>query len=434
MRRNYVEAMIAHLLLVPLVSASFAGVGGAPAPLLRGARPDTSFGGGRGWATTEIPGTNSQAEAAVVTPNNRIVVAGQSATPTGDSQVLVVRYRSDGTLDPSFGLNGIFKSALPAADAPFNATAIAQQPTTGKLVVVGGYAQDSILLLRLTPSGQLDWTFGAAHTGVVRLPVGGTGGAMAIDGGGRIVAGAANANVRGKPMVVARFSADGILDTSFGQNGTVSLLFWDTSKAAGTNVSRLNAGADGTVTGFGRLDGVGSGPQHGAVFRLSPSGALAPGFGDGGHSDVTPPAGGPKDWYACAMTVDTRGRMVLTGGLGNADLMTARLTPNGAIDSSYGTNGNGIVITDVQGTDLSGQTTCGAAVDATSAVTTGVGATLVQLTSRGAPNTAFAPGGFITIGAPPQVNLNAVNGAGAARIVIAGFAGNAVYVARYWTR
>ncbi|HUQ62836.1 MAG TPA: hypothetical protein VM121_03680 [Acidimicrobiales bacterium] len=427
--------MIAHLLLVPLVSASFVGIGRAPAPLLTGARPDTSFGAGRGWVTTEIPGSGSQAEAALVMPDNRIVVAGQSAAPNGESQVLVVRYRSDGTLDPSFGSNGIFKSSLPTADAPFNATAIAQQPTTGKLVVTGGYAQDSILLSRLTPAGQLDPTFGAAHTGVVRLPVGGTGEAMTIDGKGRILAGAFNANVRGKPMVVARFSSDGILDTSFGQNGIVNLLFWDISSAAGTTVSTLIAAADGSVTGFGRLDGVGSGPQHGAVFRLSPNGALAPGFGSGGHADITPPAGGPKDWYPCSMsTVDSRGRMVVTGGLGNSALMTARLSANGKIDGSYGTAGNGIVVTPVGGNNVGGQTTCGAALDATGDLTTGIGATLVQLTSRGAPDTHFGPGGFVTIGAPAQVNLNAVRNAGAARIVIAGFAGNAVYVARYWTR
>src|SRR3954471_24029070 len=112
-----------------------------------GARPDPSFGGGRGWVTTAIPGATSFASS-VVTSNNRIAIAGEAVGANANVQVLVAQYRSNGTLDNAFGSNGIFTTALPAADGPFRATAIALQPSTGKLVVAGGYGEGSILLLR----------------------------------------------------------------------------------------------------------------------------------------------------------------------------------------------------------------------------------------------------------------------------------------------
>jgi uncharacterized delta-60 repeat protein len=383
--------------------------------------------------TTEIPGTTSTAEAALVTPNNRIVVAGQ--TVKGDnSQAMVARYLSNGLLDKSFGTNGIFTTSVPASDGPLNASAIAYQPATGGLVAAGRYAEDSILLLRLTPAGQLDPKFGPDHNGLVRLKVDGPGISVATDGSGRILVGAWNRTLAGAPMVVARFSPDGVLDTSFGQAGIVQVAFWDTVHAASSGVVALTAAADGSVIGVGHIDyiGLSAGGGTAGVFRLLPSGALAPGFGRGGHIEIAFESSSTTDraWFPCAMVLDSRGRIVVTGAdLDAPDLLTARLTPNGALDSSFGTGGR--VVT--SGLGGNSGTNCGAAADSRNAVTVGMGATLVQLTSTGVPNTNFGPGGFVPIGTPPQVSLFAVTRAGAGRIVLAGSAGQAVYLARYLT-
>jgi uncharacterized delta-60 repeat protein len=414
-------------------------VGAAPRSSVTGARPDTSFGAGRGWVTTEVPGTSSVGAAAVITPNNRIAVAGLSATPTGNVQVVVARYRSDGSLDPTFGVNGIFQSAFPAADAPFQATAISHQPSTGKLVVAGGYGTGSILVLRLTPTGQLDPTFGPQHNGFVTVPVAGIAHSMGIDGKGRILVGSFDGTTIGKPMIVARFSPNGILDSSYGQNGLARLLFWNSQTAASAGISTLNVAADGSATGMGHIDYIG-GNGHGAagVFRLSPSGQLVPGFGSGGHTEVDFTFIAPRQfWFPCAMTVDARGRIVVTGDGDVASgpaLLTARLTPNGTLDTSYGPAGTGRVVTQGLGGTADGQTNCGASVDATSATTVGVGAVLVQLTSRGVPNPKFGPGGIVQIGTPANVSLFGLTNAGSAKVLLTGSAGNAAYLARYWTR
>jgi hypothetical protein len=76
-------------------------------------------------------------------------------------------------------------------------------------------------------------------------------------------------------------------------------------------------------------------------------------------------------------------------------------------------------------------TTCGATSTAAGSLTVGVGSTLAQLQPNGAPDGRFAPGGRIGIAKPRQVSINAVARSGSRLVVLAGSAGNAVYVARY---
>ncbi len=87
-----------------------------------------------------------------------IVVVGGTITPSGNGQLIVVRYRSNGQLDRSFANGGIFKSALPVAKGPFLATSVVQDRSTGKLLIAGGHGLDSMLVVRLTRRGRLDRT------------------------------------------------------------------------------------------------------------------------------------------------------------------------------------------------------------------------------------------------------------------------------------
>jgi hypothetical protein len=81
---------------------------------------------------------------------------------------------------------------------------------------------------------------------------------------------------------------------------------------------------------------------------------------------------------------------------------------------------------------LSGDdTTCGATASAAGSLIVGVGSNLVKLRPNGAPNHGFAHRGVLAIGKPPQVNINAVARSGSRRVVLAGVAGNRLYVARY---
>ena len=187
------------------------------------------------------------------------------------------------------------------------------------------------------------------------------------------------------------------------------------------------------IVGFGHLDYIGS-DGHGSagVFQLTSRGRPAQGFGDGGHVEVafTRPGGGFAQWFPCAMTLVSGGRIMVTGdgsvGPGGA-LLSTRLTRQGAPDSSYG--GDGRVVT--PGLPGFNDTTCGATSTPAGTLTVGVGSSLAQLQPDGAPNDRFARGGLIRIARPRGVGVNAVSSSGSRRVVLAGSAGNAAYVARY---
>jgi uncharacterized delta-60 repeat protein len=375
---------------------------------------------------------------AIVLPGGKIVVAGQASPPSGDGQVVVARYLRSGRLDRSFGAGGVFESAFAAADAPFLSTSIARDRRTGKLVVAGGYGQGSMLVMRLTPGGRLDPTFGAHRSGFATVAVGGIATALAIQPDGGTLLGGSNANRPGRPFVVVRFTRHGTLDRTFGRRGMAQELFWDPSAGSGAGLS-LAPTRDGGVIASGHIDYIGgtggASGGHGSagVFRLTRRGRPLRSFGTRGHVQITffTRARAPESWYPCAMTTDGRGRIVVTGGGGTrrSALLTARLTPRGVLDRTYGGSKNGRATT--PGVGGNAITTCGATSTRAGVLTVGVQSRLAQLLPDGLPNRRFARGGVARIASPGQVFINALIPSGSRRFVMAGSAGNAIYLSRY---
>ena len=414
--------------------ASVLGVAVAPASAdgkqAGGVRADPSFGDGLGYVTLELSGQSTLAYAAIATSDG-IVAAGQAIPPNGDGQVLVVKYDSSGQLDAGFAMQGIFLSALPVADGPYLATAVAQD-ASGRLVVVGGNGQGAVIVLRLTAAGQLDTTFGT--DGVTAIPVGGTAQSMAIQPDGSILVGASNGNAQGRPMVVARLTPSGGVDASFGANGRTQIVFWDSLHAASAGVTGLAVTPNGEIVGAGHLDYIG-GDGHGSagVFRLTSSGQLDPSYGTGGGVEVafTNSDGSFVSWFPCAMALDADGRATVTGdgspAAGDA-ILTTRLTASGVPDPSFGAAGDGRVV--IPGASGGEDTTCGAAADA-GVFTLSAGSSFAQVLPDGTPNASFAPGGITILGTPADLGINAVVLPSPGRAVLAGSAGNNLYVGRF---
>jgi hypothetical protein len=131
------------------------------------------------------------------------------------------------------------------------------------------------------------------------------------------------------------------------------------------------------------------------------------------------------------MTIDAHGRIVVTGGGGThrGALFTARLTPRGALDRSYGSAGSGRAIT--PGVGGNAITTCGATSTKGGEVTVAVQSRLTQLLPSGLPNRRFARGGVVKIVEPRQVFVNALIASGTRRMTMVGAAHNVIYVSRY---
>ena len=116
---------------------------------------DTTFGiDGNGKVVTEIGG-NEYIEDIALLPDGKIMVMGStSGTPSG---VFLARYTSDGLLDTSFGLDGIvIDSSLPLMQY-VRGLSIQSDNT----IVVAGYANGDIMLARYDANGALDTSFGS---------------------------------------------------------------------------------------------------------------------------------------------------------------------------------------------------------------------------------------------------------------------------------
>ena len=402
-----------------------------PARVVRSARLDPSFGGGRGYVTTGVRGLEAVAYAETIAPAAKIVIAGQATNRQGQGQIVVARYLASGRLDRTFGSRGIFKTSFPTAKGPYNALAV--RPQGRKLLVAGGYGLGSMLVMRLTTAGRLDRSFGARHTGYTTIAAGGTAQSLVVSRSGSILVGSSNENANGRPMVIARLTPGGRLDPRFGRRGLAQAAFWNLRLAASAGVTGLAVTRDGGVIGAGHLDYIGS-DGHGSagIIRLSSRGTPVTGFGTRGHVEVafTKQGGGFAQWFPCGLTVDGRGRITTTGDGSTsrgAALLSARLTARGALDRTFGAGGRA----STPGLSGFNTTTCGATTTSAGALTAGVSAAIVRLRVNGSPDTRFARGGVLRIRQPRGAAIQAVISSGSRALLVAGSAGNNMYLARY---
>jgi uncharacterized delta-60 repeat protein/uncharacterized repeat protein (TIGR01451 family) len=172
---------------------------------------DASFGSG-GVVITGISGEDYGSDVAIQ-PDGRMVVVGTSGSINTD--FALVRYTAAGIPDASFGVSGVVTT--PIGTALDFGRAVALQPD-GKIVVAGAGQIGSypkFALARYTVSGTLDTSFGA--NGIVTTSFGASSAdeayAVAIQPDGRIVAAGENFPYS---FALARYNADGSPEGTFG--------------------------------------------------------------------------------------------------------------------------------------------------------------------------------------------------------------------------
>lgn len=175
---------------------------------------DTSFGGG-GGRLVDFSGAGSNDDrlrGLAIQPDGKILGAGY-ATP-GSRQVAVVRLLKNGNLDPSFNGTGGAIRPIPGSAFSF-ATGVLVQPD-GMIVLSGEarFTTSDFLAVRLTPDGSLDNTFNSPSGWVATDIFNGTDSAssLVLQTDGKIVlAGTSNVDV-----ALVRYTPGGALDATFG--------------------------------------------------------------------------------------------------------------------------------------------------------------------------------------------------------------------------
>lgn len=305
-----------------------------------GVAPDSGFGTSGVVRVQVRPGLRVEPDDAAVDGSGRVIVVGWVGHPsTGTTDAFVMRLNADGTLDQSFNASGAVPGVetlndgahssewyhavvapdgkivvMGRADGGFEvrrlnpdgtpdtgfATTGATAPTSDLLVDMDIAADGSIAALgsaglqtviwRLKPDGTPDPGFGIAgrlSDSLVPSPADAAAGAVRFDPSGRILVAA------GPPgqLLVARYTAAGERDPSFGTGGEASVAVDNFAAAEGLAVH-----ADGSLVASGAVNGTASTADHVVVAAFDASGALDQRFNAAGPQpgvlEVSDPNGG----------------------------------------------------------------------------------------------------------------------------------------------
>jgi uncharacterized delta-60 repeat protein len=293
---------------------------------------DTTFGTG-GKVTTAFGTVDDRAFAVAIQTDGKIVVGGYSNTGTAKVFALA-RYNSDGTLDTSFGTGGKVTTAIGTADDSARDVAILSD---GKIVLAGYSntgAADIFALSRYNSNGTLDTSFGTGGKvttafGTFRDRIE----AIAITSDQKIVAVGHSWNGLISVIVLARYIADGSLDSSFGSGGKVTTAV-GTSDSYGYSVA-LQANGKIVAAGWSW-----SGANVFALARYNIDGSLDANFGAAG---LTTTAFGTSNAQAFDIAIQADGKVVAAGWSIDTTytyyFALSRYNIDGTLDSSFGTGG-----------------------------------------------------------------------------------------------
>ncbi|HET7509155.1 MAG TPA: hypothetical protein VFJ65_02800 [Solirubrobacterales bacterium] len=255
-----------------------------------------------------------------VAGDDEVVVTGFSAAHAGvgcyftsplfsTTRSFVARLRSDGSLNPSFGLEGVLTEEQLERLAP---PAVSRDRRIALDGASGGYCgirgpAESNRLLALLGEGRVDGGFGS--NGGLSLPAL-TIAAVSFDSRGRLlVVGRRSASpareAQGGEWRVRRLLRNGSPDPSFGRNGTAAPKLPPEATLSHLAVDRR-----------GRVVLAGSALQASflLVTRLSPSGHREPGFGRHGFTLTNMRT---EETPGLQVTVDRRGRALVGGAIGD---------------------------------------------------------------------------------------------------------------------
>jgi uncharacterized delta-60 repeat protein len=235
-------------------------------------RLDSSFGRGGKVETDFGSRSSASAYAVAIQPDGKIIVAGGALKNTSSNRdkfgFALARYNADGTLDRSFGNRGRVETKV--GDWDTEAHGLVIQPD-GKIVLTGNalVGRDAgFALARYTADGRLDRSFGR---GGQVFDSAGTAWALALQRDSKLVTAGIGMG-RYPKFSVARFLTDGSRDTTFGRDRKLLTDFGATARAYAVAVR-----PDGKIVAAGTFKG-----HDFALACYTRTGRLDSRFGRGG--------------------------------------------------------------------------------------------------------------------------------------------------------
>ena len=309
---------------------------------------DTTFGEGDGKVTTDF-GNEDTAYAVEVLSDGKILAAGYTGS-AANFDFALARYTADGVLDTSFGTSGKVTTAIGSGHDEIRAMAVLSD---GEILVAGnshnGTNRDFVLA-RYTAAGALDTTFGTTSgqtkTGYVLTPIGSdddSATSLAVHTDGTIVVGG-HTKVSGnnRDFAIARYTSAGVLDTTFDSDGKVTTDF--NSGISDDRIHGVAVLSDGKVLAGGYSANPSPRFNDFTLARYTAAGALDTTFGSGSPKTGYVVSMRARGDTGLAMVLQSDGTVLIGGyvytGTGNDyDFAVGRFTAAGALDTNFGTSG-----------------------------------------------------------------------------------------------
>ncbi|MAD35868.1 cadherin-like domain-containing protein, partial [Tistrella sp.] len=293
-------------------------------------RLDTSF-GTDGIVTIDSGGEYTPSTA-LLQSDGKLLISGTVDT-SGIHVGAILRLNADGTMDSSFGVEGV--ALLNDPGVAFSLTRMALDDT-GRILVAGmnftGAAGTTDgLLYRLLADGSIDTAFNGGAPVAIDLGGNETLLSVAVQDDGKIVVAGANDD----GAILQRYNADGTLDTGFGSSGTVTI---DDPDILESSQIVLPQSTGGMIVVNMHVD-ADTGLPVTTLVRLTDDGSVDGSFGSGGSlvftgnltTDATLLADGSMVFVGTHMTID--------GGTPSATASIIKIGADGQLDTSFGTNG-----------------------------------------------------------------------------------------------
>jgi uncharacterized delta-60 repeat protein len=287
---------------------------------------EANFGTG-GQELNQFQGPSQDSAAGVVVqPDGKVVAAIRLAPTGGGTELALVRYSTDGSLDTTFGSGGATRLAAGWVYG------LALQ-ADGKIVALITNLGFQNKVVRVNADGSLDTSFGT--NSAVTLDF--TSNSITVDANGGIVVGGHkfSAGTSSEKGVVARFLSNGSPDATFGGTGEVTTQFNQTSYYGFAIVAQ----ADGKIILAGRVDG--NAPTVSGIYgfiglvRYNTDGSLDNSFGSSGI--VTTAIG--ADSAATSLALEPDGRIVVGGEADNNYFLLVRYNKDGSLDTTFAQGG-----------------------------------------------------------------------------------------------
>jgi uncharacterized delta-60 repeat protein len=284
---------------------------------------DPTYGNG-GKVISDFLGNSEIIRHAAVQPDGKLVVVGDGVGSDGIQRFGLVRYRLNGSLDMNFGSGGR------VIDLRGVRAATVSVQDDGKIIAAGQVSPGDFGLVRFNKDGSLDTSFGNA--GLATTDFFGTSDQiwnLALQPDGKIVAigDADNANW----LALARFNANGSLDTTFGNGGRLT-------PGIGPGIEQglaIAIQSDLKIVAVGQAYNGALRKSDFALLRLEPNGELDESFGNAGKV-LTDFSNGYDVALAVAIQPDGK---ILAAGEAPDKFGVVRYNVDGSLDETFGSGG-----------------------------------------------------------------------------------------------